>query len=99
MNPVVHFEMPYEDANRAAEFYTQAFGWKAQMTGPEMGNYVVVHTTETDEHQMVKKPGTINGGLFKKSEKNNIPSVVISVDNIQEAMRKIEAAGGKVTLK
>ena len=97
MNPVVHFEMPYEDANRAADFYSKAFGWKAQMTGPEMGNYVVVHTTETDEHQMVKKPGTINGGLFKKSEKNNIPSVVISVDNIQEAMKKVVDAGGKIT--
>jgi predicted enzyme related to lactoylglutathione lyase len=24
MNPVVHFEMPYEDPNRLVKFYTQA---------------------------------------------------------------------------
>ncbi len=48
MNPVVHFEMPAEDSKRMAEFYTKAFGWKAQHMGPEMGEYVVVQTTETD---------------------------------------------------
>lgn len=26
MNPVVHFEMPYEDRERLVEFYTRAFG-------------------------------------------------------------------------
>ena len=30
MNPVVHFEMPAEDKNRMADFYTKAFGWKTQ---------------------------------------------------------------------
>ena len=41
MNPVVHFEMPYENSNRMADFYAKAFGWKPQKLGPEMGNYVV----------------------------------------------------------
>jgi uncharacterized protein len=27
MNPVVHFEMPYDDPQRVAKFYEQAFGW------------------------------------------------------------------------
>ena len=60
MNPVVHFEMPYEDKERMADFYTKAFGWKAQILGPEMGEHVVVHTTETDANNMVQKPGNIN---------------------------------------
>ncbi len=41
--------MPYEDKNRMAAFYTKAFGWKPQMLGPEMGEYVVVTTAEADE--------------------------------------------------
>src|SRR6266699_3572488 len=49
MNPVVHFEIPAEDRNRMAEFYTRVFGWRTQMLGPEMGSYVVVTTTEVDE--------------------------------------------------
>jgi predicted enzyme related to lactoylglutathione lyase len=66
MNPVVHFEMPAEDRERMAEFYTRAFGWQTQMLGPEMGNYVVVTKTELDENGRPKKPGSINGGFFSK---------------------------------
>ena len=96
MNPVVHFEMPFEDKDRAVKFYSDAFGWKAQKLGPEMGEYVVVTTAETDKDNMIKEPGRINGGLFKKSDKNNTPSIVVAVDDIQEAMKKVELAGGKV---
>ena len=48
MNPVVHFEMPTQDKQRMVAFYAKTFGWKAQMLGPEMGDYVLVTTTETD---------------------------------------------------
>jgi predicted enzyme related to lactoylglutathione lyase len=95
-NPVVHFEMPYEDKERMAGFYTKAFGWETQMTGPEMGEYVVVTTAETDEKRMIKEPGRINGGFFKRTKENQKPSVVIAVDDIRAAMKKVEEAGGKV---
>jgi predicted enzyme related to lactoylglutathione lyase len=94
MNPVVHFEMPYEDRDRLSKFYTDAFGWQMQMTGPEMGNYVVAHTTETDANNMVKTPGTINGGFFEKNAENKHPSVVVSVADIKTAMQKVAEAGG-----
>jgi predicted enzyme related to lactoylglutathione lyase len=98
MNPVVHFEMGYQDKQRAVDFYSKVFGWKMQMMGPEMGNYVVAHTTETDEKGMVKTPGTINGGLYQKTEDplSHAPSIVISVDDIHEAMKSVETAGGKI---
>lgn len=97
MDPVVHFEMPYEDRDRMAAFYTKTFGWKAQMFGPEMGNYVVMATTELDpQTQFPKEPGRINGGFFQKTKDNQYPSVVIAVQDIKEAMKKVEEAGGKV---
>jgi uncharacterized protein len=97
MNPVVHFEMPYEDRARAANFYSQAFGWQPQMLGPEMGDYVVVTTAEMDETtKFPKQPGMINGGLYKKTKDNQYPSVVISVQDIREAMRKVAEAGGQL---
>ncbi len=46
MNPVVHFEMPAGDRDRLTAFYRAAFGWKSQMLGPEMGDYVLVTTAE-----------------------------------------------------
>ena len=98
MNPVVHFEMPYENGERLARFYTQAFGWQMKKLGKEMGDYVTATTTETDENRMIKKPGAINGGFFPKKPDwpAQYPSVVIAVDNIKEAMKKVTDAGGKV---
>lgn len=97
MNPVVHFEMPYTDKNRMSGFYEKVFGWKPQMLGPEMGNYVIVTTTELDpETRYPVKPGIINGGLFEKSNDNQYPSVVIAVDDIKEAMKNVTDAGGKI---
>lgn len=96
MDPVVHFEMPYQDAERLTKFYSDTFGWKMQQFGEEMGNYVLAHTTETDEQNMVKIPGNINGGFAPKSEANPHPSVVISVKDINASMKKVTAAGGNV---
>ncbi len=64
MDPVVHFEMPYEDPDRLVRFYTQAFGWQMQKQGQEMGDYVTATTTETDENRMIKTPGAITAASF-----------------------------------
>ncbi|MDP1699875.1 MAG: VOC family protein [Aestuariivirga sp.] len=97
MNPVVHFEMPAENRQRMAEFYSKTFGWKTQMLGKDMGNYVIATTTESDE-KGPKKPGAINGGFFTKSDDMpaQYPSVVVAVDDINDSMKKVMTAGGKV---
>jgi len=46
MDSVVHFEMPYDDRERMAKFYRDAFGWQTRMLGQEMGNYVIATTTD-----------------------------------------------------
>src|SRR5262249_23772443 len=97
MNPVVHFEMPYDNRKRAAKFYESAFAWRMQMLGKEMGNYVLATTTETDENGPTK-PGAINGGLFEKKPDWPMqhPSVVVAVDDIKKAVKKVATWGGKV---
>ena len=97
MNPVVHFEMPYDNRQRMAAFYQSAFGWQTQMLGEEMGHYVVAHTTETVDG-MVSTPGTINGGFYERKPDwpAQHPSVVIAVDDIRAAMQQVAAAGGEV---
>ncbi|HEU5180040.1 MAG TPA: VOC family protein [Candidatus Polarisedimenticolia bacterium] len=98
MNSVVHFEMPYEDSERVARFYQSAFGWQTQVLGQEMGSYVLATTTETNDQGRPTKPGAINGGFYpKKSDyPAQVPSVVIAVEDIQAAARKVAQAGGKV---
>ncbi len=97
MNPVVHFELPYDDANRIAEFYNTVFHWKLTFLGKEFGNYILATTAETDA-----KPGTpagaINGGFFpvKPDWPAQYPSVVIGVKNIEESIKTINQHGGEV---
>ena len=98
-DPVVHFEFPAEDRKRMAKFYTTAFGWKTQMLGEDMGNYVLATTTaDVDKTGRPKKTGIINGGFYQKdkSKPAQYPSVVIAVDDIKKAMKQVEKAGGKV---
>jgi predicted enzyme related to lactoylglutathione lyase len=98
MNPVIHFEMGAVDRKRMSNFYTNVFGWKTQQMGEEMGNYVLANTTESDEQGRPKAPGTINGGFYGKTEdpSSHAPSVVIGVENIDDHMKKVVAAGGKI---
>src|SRR5690349_6739005 len=98
-NPVVHFEMPYDDAARVQAFYQKAFGWgMTLLPQAEMGNYITAQTAETDAKRMVKTPGAINGGFYPKKSgwPAQVPSVVISVSNLETAMKAVVAAGGKV---
>ncbi len=97
MNPVVHFEMPAEDRNRMANFYSNVFGWQTQVLGEEMGNYVTVATSESDEKGRPKTPGAINGGFYpKNNETAQYPSIVIAVEDIKESIQKVTKAKGKV---
>ncbi len=98
MNPVVHFELPAEDKKRMSEFYSKVFGWQMQQMGPEMGEYIVVTTSEIGEDKFPKQKGTINGGIYQKTNDmgDQHPSVVIAVDDIRESMKKVTEAGGKI---
>jgi predicted enzyme related to lactoylglutathione lyase len=95
MNPVIHFEMPYHNAKRASAFYADAFGWNVQDMGLESGGYLLLLTADKDVRDDGKR-GAIDGGLFPHAVDNVSPSVVIGVDDIQIAMKRITDAGGEL---
>ena len=97
-NPVVHFEMPAKDKKRVSAFYANAVGWNMNQLGADMGNYVLAGITETDENNMVKTPGTINGGFYEYKDGPGFqyPSVVISVDDLKESIEKVKKEGGEI---
>lgn len=99
MNPVVHFEMPYDDAQRITRFYQSVFGWKLQALGEDMGDYVLATTAEEDVMPEGQgRRGAINGGFFKRSPDmpGQHPSIVIAVPDMQAAMKAVNQAGGEV---
>ena len=98
ISPVVHFEMPYGDSKKMTDFYGNVFDWQFEHLGEKMGNYIVAITTETDDKKMIKTPGTINGGFYKKAQDplSHCTGIVIAVENLEESMQKIKEAGGKI---
>ena len=94
MDKVVHFEIPFDNRERAEKFYSGIFGWKLQAI-PEM-DYVMAYAARTDENHMVAEKGAINGGMFPRSTEANSPIVVIGVASIDETIKNVVAAGGKV---
>lgn len=97
MDPVCHFELPYDDRERIARFYQACFGWSLQMLGEEMGNYVVATTSSADVKPDAHR-GAIGGGFFPRKDDwpAQYPSVVIAVRDIAASMRQVNAAGGEV---
>ncbi len=93
---VMHFEIPFDDGERAQSFYKDVFGWQV-MAVPEM-DYTMVMTGPTDPEKGPTDAGFINGGMFQRSEQfpGKGPTVVIDVPSVDDALRSVEAAGGKV---
>jgi uncharacterized protein len=95
MNKVVHFEIPFDDKDRAIKFYKETFDWDMQDM-PEM-SYVIARSGPTDEKYMPKETGFINGGMYKRDDASSkSPVLVIDVENIDDHVKKIESAGGKL---
>ena len=85
--PVVHWELWSKDPQRIADFYARVFDWKVQEM-PQMSYHMVDTGGE----------GGINGGIMKPQEgpwPGNM-AFYVDVESIEDAMRRIVEAGGKV---
>ncbi len=100
MDPIVHFEIPVDDLDRAKKFYGPIFGWNlTDWPMPDGSSYVGVHTTPIDEKtRQPLKPGAINGGMMKRNAMAKAPIFAVQVSSIDEKVKMIEQAGGKVIM-
>jgi uncharacterized protein len=97
MNKVVHFEIPYENEERAKKFYQNVFGWQI-VKMPDM-DYSMVTTVDSDPQTMrPKTPGAINGGMIRKDPTGPYPMIIIDVENVDAHVAKVQASGGKVVM-
>lgn len=93
---VVHFEIPADQPERAAEFYRELFGWKIEHMGGPM-DYWLVNTIPTDAEGRPIEPG-VNGGLMRRMMPEQTPVNYISVENVDQFARKAESLGAKVVV-
>ena len=96
MDKVVHFEIPFDDGERASAFYRDAFGW--QLNAMPQLQYVLVTTTPTDEQGTPAEVGGINGGMLHRQGPITSPIITIGVDDIDAALATVEKLGGKIAL-
>ncbi len=89
---VVHFEVPYDDADRARAFYRDVFGWQIQPV-PEL-DYNFVQTGPTGENGMPGEPGYIGGGMFTRQAPIDKPVLTIEVDDMSAALATVAEHGG-----
>jgi predicted enzyme related to lactoylglutathione lyase len=87
MPRVVHFEISSDEPEKAIEFYKKTFGWEFQKWEGPMEYWLIM---TGDKNQ----PG-IDGGLGRKSPEN-LDKNVIDVDDVDEALNKVEANGGTI---
>ena len=92
MPKVVHFEMPFDDSERANKFYADVFGWQASKFagGPE--DYYLQQTGPDDETY------GISGALIERAAALNRGGtlVVIAVDDLDAYIGKVTAAGAEI---
>ncbi len=93
---VVHFEIPFDDGDRARGFYKELFGWQT-MEMPEMGYTIVMSGPSGD--QGPTEPGFINGGMLARQQAaTDRPVVVVDVDSIDETLARIGERGGSTVV-
>lgn len=81
-----HFEIPVDDPDRAAAFYTAVFGWEINAFPGSPSYYGLAKTGEG-------QPG-IDGALMQRAEANAGTRITMGVESIEEATALITANGG-----
>jgi len=95
MNPVVHFEIPFDDEQRARAFYENAFGWNISDWPIEDGtNYIGVMTGEVDENNQHIEKNVIGGGMVPRSL-IEVPVLVLKCEDIESDAKKAVEAGAQ----
>jgi uncharacterized protein len=93
---VVHFEIPFDDGERARGFYKELFGWQV-MEMPEMDYSIVTSGPSND--QGPTESGFINGGMLSRQQAaTSGPVLVIDVDSIDETLERVGGMGGSTVV-
>lgn len=93
---MVHFEIPYDDADRARAFYAGAFAWDLD---PMAGHDYTVAVTGPVSDGRPSEAGFVNGGLAPRGPALSRPTVVVDVEDIESTLTRVLELGGAVLLE
>ena len=107
-NGVTMFELPVSDISRAQKFYREAFGWYTApvpglpSTAHSPADRTEIHQraileaipTSVNENGFPVEPGMITGILTQRVAEITSPTIILEVEDIEEALRRVEVCGG-----
>ena len=84
---ITHIDIPVGDLNRAAQFYSELFGWQ------------ISEVPGFEGYPMWQAPNQISGGgLAPRGEGFTQPRSYVEVDSIEDTLAKVTALGGEVVM-
>jgi len=87
-NPVVHLELHTGDRARAAAFYTELFGWRAQTIHTRSGSY-----------QALELGDRIDGGVAECGTRRPLWLPYVEVVDVAAASERARALGAAIPLE
>lgn len=96
-NPVSHFEIPGDDPEKLAQFYSRLFDWKIEKV-PGDFEYWMVHTVPSGPDGAPEEPGGINGGLYRRQAAEQRPINYVTVDNVDAYLARAAELGAQVAM-
>jgi predicted enzyme related to lactoylglutathione lyase len=91
MPTIVHFDVPAENIERAANFYRQLFGWSIERLPGPMEYYGIMTTDEEG------RPA-LGGGMGRNNEWDTGMMNYVGVSSIEETVARLIGLGGRVAL-
>ncbi len=87
-HPIVHVEIPAENAAAASKFYADVFGWK------------IDHDPNFDYYMFAAAGGPGGGWVKPDGDQYHAGQIIpyIDTDDIEASLKKIEACGGKTLM-
>ena len=85
MGRIIHVELTATDLDRAAAFYAEVFGWKAEPS-PFAEGYLVAATGEGDG---------IDGAIMSREYQQQAAIAWLQVDDLEATLAAVIASGGE----
>jgi predicted enzyme related to lactoylglutathione lyase len=98
MNKVQHFEIPADDISRAQKFYNSVFDWKTEEYSMGKDTYHLFNSgiaKDKDVEGKTSEPGAIDGAAIKRENEKGV-IIYITVNSIDDTIKKTKSAGGKL---
>lgn len=96
MPTIEHFDLAFDNADRAQTFYKNVFGWSMQKwSNPKEPDMDYWYFDTADE----KGNKGITGGMMKRQDPGHSITNYITVSSIDEYVSIIQQSGGKIIIQ